>query len=529
MKLSFVLFTAAHLAVQVVGAEKDLHAFKKQDYSGPSLFTQLDQDQDQDQDQVQVPFDKYKDGDTKIIICDKVEVVTGSSPKSDGNEHETWKRHVCVQQDGEFELVNLWPTFEDELNAAKKNQSTRLVIGALSSNLIFSHNRIILPTDNEPFLHSWTPLTFSTSSSKSNTARRLAKTSGQSTAIAILLRFSDLVPSINSNQVGAALFGNGALTPQKQMAACSYNKFQLAPLDNNPGNRAINADLLISGTGWTRTMVLNVAVPFVRSKLGITDQFDHVLWVFPPNLPSDKSWIAFAEYGGSQSFYNNDAIMSLENTMHELVHNMGFEHSSQQTDPLLPEYGDTTGYMGWDDTPTTENDSKCFNGAKSYQLGWYDDKVQSIDFQADNELSHYFKGKLIGVVDYGKSTEEHTVVLKIESTSPESLYLTYNRKKGINKDTGEAGDSVTVTESEGFGNFTCLTHIIETDNELEIKDYHDGLSLLIKVGPDATDGMVDYVPLEVCLGFEGVCDPIYQSNGDAVLEGEAGGGMQLIS
>ena len=523
MKLSFVLFTAAHLAIQVVGASEDLHTFKEQDNSGPSLFTQLDQDQD--------PFDKYEDGngDTKnIIICDEVKVVTGSSPKSDGNEHETWKRHVCVQQDGEFELVNLWPTFEDELNAAKKNQSTRLVIGALSSNLTVSHNnRIILPTDNESFLHSWIPLLFSPSSSKSNTARRLAKTSGQSTAIAILLKFTDSVPSISKNQVGRALFGNGALTPQKQMAACSYNKFQLAPLSNV--QRAIENPVGISTAGWSRTSVATTVVPIIRKGLKITDQFDHILWVFPPNLQSDTSWKAFAVKGGLHSFYNDTAIMSLQNTMHELVHNMGFEHSSQQTDPLGPEYGDTTGYMGGVDTLTTGNDSKCYNGVKSYQLGWYDDKVQSIDFQADNELSHYFKGKLIGVADYGESTEEHTVVLKIESTSPESLYLTYNRKKGINKDTGEAGDSVTVTESEGFGNFSCLIHIIERDNELEIENYHDGLSLLIKVGPNATDGMVDYVPLEVCLGVAGVCDPIYQSNEDALLEGEAGGGMQLIS
>lgn len=84
----------------------------------------------------------------------------------------------------------------------------------------------------------------------------------------------------------------------------------------------------------------------------------------------------------------------------------------------------------------------CFNGAKSWYLGWYSSRHVTI-----NPATKYYHGKLVGVNDYVRGLtvkNKHHVVAKIGN-----LFLIYNRKEGVNSEVASDGDKVTVVEQNG--------------------------------------------------------------------------------
>jgi hypothetical protein len=82
---------------------------------------------------------------------------------------------------------------------------------------------------------------------------------------------------------------------------------------------------------------------------------------------------------------------------------------------------------------------RCFNGYKSYQLRWYEDRHLNL---------HVFttprKIQLAAFVDYRKTTANtHHVIVNVDNL----FFLQYNRAKGINAGTFEMKDLVTVVSN----------------------------------------------------------------------------------
>ena len=75
---------------------------------------------------------------------------------------------------------------------------------------------------------------------------------------------------------------------------------------------------------------------------------------------------------------------------------------------------------GYDDAPIM-----CFNGAKSWQTGWYTSKSKVI---TPGEL---FNEKLYGIVD-SNNTASLFMLFKINNSSETDLYVAYNCASGIN-------------------------------------------------------------------------------------------------
>ena len=87
----------------------------------------------------------------------------------------------------------------------------------------------------------------------------------------------------------------------------------------------------------------------------------------------------------------------------------------------------------------------CFNGAKSYQTGWYSSKTTEVS------AGDCFEQDLYGISDYGNSASSH-VLVKLNTGSSTDYYITFNRRAGINSQTQEASNLVTITSAGGEGN-----------------------------------------------------------------------------
>lgn len=103
------------------------------------------------------------------------------------------------------------------------------------------------------------------------------------------------------------------------------------------------------------------------------------------------------------------------------------------------------GMMGYsysnDDGP-----QMCFNAPKNAQLGWYDDKVETISASGGS-----FNGDLYGISDYGTMPGTASVIVKITG-STDDWYVSYNKRSGINSGTVEGGNQVLIhRRSPGSG------------------------------------------------------------------------------
>lgn len=103
--------------------------------------------------------------------------------------------------------------------------------------------------------------------------------------------------------------------------------------------------------------------------------------------------------------------------------------SSQQGNP---HYADDIGKM-------------CFNGAKSWQIGWYNDRKVMLNPKTAlaGNANWGTMVTLVGVADY-QNIANIPVVLKLETDTVDDYFVAFNRATGINSDNKEADDQVTV-------------------------------------------------------------------------------------
>lgn len=145
---------------------------------------------------------------------------------------------------------------------------------------------------------------------------------------------------------------------------------------------------------------------------------------------------------------------------------------------------------------------KCFNSAKMFELEWYNDRVVSIDPARNGDSFH---GKVIGVADYGASNNDHALVLEVKDPNPnkQNIYLTYNRAKGIQADTGEYADKVTIVRGgAGEQSWMFASLDVASLSTHTITDYYNGRDLFISVQSVGTDATVDYAMVKVELEVE---------------------------
>lgn len=140
----------------------------------------------------------------------------------------------------------------------------------------------------------------------------------------------------------------------------------------------------------------------------------------------------------------------------------------------------------------------CFNAAKSWQLGWYDDKAVIV-----SPSSSSWSGQLMGISDYS-NPKTQTVLLKLETGTNEDYYINFNRKSGINRDVREGGDQVLVTiqDKNGIGySESKQVARLSSRGSYEIQNFGgSGRSVKIKVSSINRSASPGYADVTVEMG-----------------------------
>lgn len=134
----------------------------------------------------------------------------------------------------------------------------------------------------------------------------------------------------------------------------------------------------------------------------------------------------------------------------------------------------------------------CFNAAKSWDIGWYTDRQIEIDTELHFQS---WTGRLAPIADYRKLNDDginYHVLAKVGN-----LYLSYNKQKGINADTQNHKDRVTVVES--MGGLSSKSNVVASLSiEGHSKRYsHISLGVTIEVCDVGIEGRVDFAIVSI--------------------------------
>lgn len=275
--------------------------------------------------------------------------------------------------------------------------------------------------------------------------RQLVKTQG--TLKTLVIRLTDrnnISPTLSTSNLKNDIFDD-SVSLKSQTEACSYGKLKIEPFKGNtPNNKYISNGVVDVSMDYAMASgapgMDQAAMAAANKQLGDLndDRFGLIMFCFPPG----SNFLAFAFPNSKYSFYNDKWCGYVTGQMHEVGHNIGLAHSGQTNEG---DYGDGTGLMG---SSSPDDDRRiCYNPQKNYQLGWYDDKVETID-PLDGSGNREFT--LNGVSDY-KMNNNALIVIRLRQLDREQdYYVGFNRAEGINAETYEDGNRVTIVRKE-FG------------------------------------------------------------------------------
>ena len=307
----------------------------------------------------------------------------------------------------------------------------------------------------------------------------------------VLVSTIDSTPTFTADDVKNVLFDETKVNFVTQFDACSFGnlKFRLAPAGiisvtvNEPAsNFESGLDLATAAQA-----ALEKTSSYTMSELG-----DKVLVCLPPNVGS-KPWVASAGVGHWRAQFNDEWCLSLSATMHEIGHTLGLTHANEGGE----KYGDSTGYMAAGYRSQTQP-RRCFNGIKSWQLGWYKTRHHWIDPLASGDQLI----KLAPMTDFDNASADEAVIISIRDV----FYVTFNRAKGMNIGTGNKRNQVIIT-TNGEGGSESLAGL-DVGDTYEVKNYlHTGQSLLVAVCEfqRGRRGSPDIVLVSIGFGSASLC------------------------
>eukprot|EP00554_Chaetoceros_debilis_P015018 CAMPEP_0194124892 /NCGR_PEP_ID=MMETSP0150-20130528/59178_1 /TAXON_ID=122233 /ORGANISM="Chaetoceros debilis, Strain MM31A-1" /LENGTH=781 /DNA_ID=CAMNT_0038818677 /DNA_START=59 /DNA_END=2400 /DNA_ORIENTATION=- len=314
------------------------------------------------------------------------------------------------------------------------------------------------------------------------------------------------------NQFSACSAGKFDLSPgnfgHEDNAEASAGKFDLSPgnfghednADHTPGVIEVNID--ISLVGSSQSTIRSAIARAANAKLGLSlpGQYEFTLYTTENCYGSGCGWAAYAYYNNHLSMYVQSYASYPAVVLHELGHNFGLAHSGENVT-----YDDHSCLMG---NPLFGPDlaKMCYNAAKSWQIGWYDDA--KVDYKPTVIGNESWTGQLVGVAQYLHADRDgRPVTLRIDTGSTKDYFINFNRKIGMTSQNKEGSDLVNVYEQDGNGESTgnaskILKNLNEGDEWTKANFGNSGKTLSIKVNEIVLgdESIIGYADVTICLG-----------------------------
>ncbi|VEU43083.1 unnamed protein product [Pseudo-nitzschia multistriata] len=256
------------------------------------------------------------------------------------------------------------------------------------------------------------------------------------------------------------------------MEACSYGKLNIIPFQGTTETGVVvkhgvvdvqMSDVAVGEADGRPEFPARAAA---KEQLGDleSDKYDIFLLVLPPGT---GDWNSYAR--GKWTIYNDRQVHSVSTQMHEVGHTFGLNHAGElTTNGDIKVYGDTSGFMG---ASYDSLENACYNPANSYKLGWYPEQVKTIDPFSNNGVDAR-EFTLNGVANY-KENKDALIVLRLQQLGQEQdYYIGYNRQFGINEDTGEDKNMVTIVRREENGISTKVGKLLPNESYI-IKNFNN--------------------------------------------------------
>jgi len=235
-------------------------------------------------------------------------------------------------------------------------------------------------------------------------------------------------PPLSNSALADSIFGdNGDVFNLKNgYDECSYGGFIVNP---GTGNGVVDVGLTEANDHSTLT---NAAL--TSAGLNNGGAYDFVMSCVPSDTSygGSTSWVAYAYINHWLSVYRGSWCAYPSSQMHEVGHNINLAHSGENGN----EYDDQSCMMGYSYS-SDEGPRQCFNGPKFYQLGWLSDRHVTISNGSG------WSGNMYGISTYASSSSGDAIVVMI-SSSPDDIYVSYNKATGISSGTVEGANQVLV-------------------------------------------------------------------------------------
>ena len=219
--------------------------------------------------------------------------------------------------------------------------------------------------------------------------RNLESASANGNLKTLMIRVVDsnnVEPKDSVKKLKNALYKKRSL--KSQMETCSYDKLQIEAFagitetgkEIKGGVTDLQVKYDISLGDQNKSDLNNAIFQAVTSEFGdlqSNNDIDLVMFCLPEQATSGIVTYHFA--GTKFTFYSGEWCSSISALMFNVGRALGLQPSnalSSKGDIVV--YGDKTGMMGGVDT---DSSSRCYNAAKSYQLGWYQDQTKTINPQ----------------------------------------------------------------------------------------------------------------------------------------------------